>query len=124
MARVVPQFSWLSKFSRPILVRGNDVKVLFSPDEFYGALLVSLPHRRSACGVFRKPLGICRKYSLSITAVQEGVQTAKRRVVLSSLYLGTGEKAEGLVCPAHMHAMHAHMNTAYVMHTSTHTHNE
>lgn len=38
---VVSEFSWLCRYSRPIFVHGRNVRVLSTPQEFYGALLVS-----------------------------------------------------------------------------------
>ena len=46
LAMVVPEFSWLCRYSRPIYVRGSNIKVLTTPHEFYGALLVSGSARR------------------------------------------------------------------------------
>lgn len=73
--------------------RGEDVRVLQDPSEFYQTLLVRL----SACA--RDRWAICgrKKKRVSISAdsdsiVQDKIRTAKRRIFIASLYIGKEEK--------------------------------
>ena len=41
MSAGAARFAWLARYSKPIPVRGEDIIVLKSPEEFYNTLIVS-----------------------------------------------------------------------------------
>jgi len=85
--------SWLYPQSRVFLLPGKNVEVIYTPDNYYEALKV----------MFSKPFCLfeavwAQLVTHFIDIFQHGVQKARKRVIWSSLYLGTGSREAELVC--------------------------
>ena len=91
------RFSWLSQFARAFRISGNDVKIIYSPEEFYKALKVRpIDYLQNLiCAVLC--LILCLLHVLFQLLTKIGVQSAQKRVMFSSLYLGIGKRERDLV---------------------------
>ncbi len=74
----------LSRRSSPINISGNSVNVLYSPEQFFTTLKVLV------AAVYT-----VRMYYNS--SIQDGVAKARKRIIFSSLYLGTQKREQELV---------------------------
>ena len=87
------EFSWLCRYSRPFLLPGKNVEIIYTPGKYYEALKV----KTMQLVLLYTCLAVCFNF-IMMSFLQHGVQTAERRVVWSSLYLGTGSRETELVC--------------------------